>query len=202
MFLTINTFTMKTIKILFTLVVFVMMGLTVNAQAKKDTTVIFKVGIHCPSCKAKLDKDMPFEKGIKDYKLNMKDSTVLISYRMDKNSVAALRAAIERHDVKVLGMCDKDGNLIKGHKCCKDGAKAGHACACDKKGQACDKKEGCKGDCGTCAGGCAHKAGDHQCSGKCGDHKDAKESKCEGKCGDTCCSKTGKTDECCKNKKK
>ena len=46
---------MKTIKILFTLVVFVMMGLTVSAQAKKDTTVIFKIGIHCPSCKAKLD---------------------------------------------------------------------------------------------------------------------------------------------------
>ena len=45
-------FTMKTIKILFSLVVFVMMGLTVSAQAKKDTTVIFKVGIHCPSCKA------------------------------------------------------------------------------------------------------------------------------------------------------
>ena len=32
---------MKTIKILFTLVVFVMMGLTVSAQAKKDTTVFF-----------------------------------------------------------------------------------------------------------------------------------------------------------------
>ena len=88
---------MKTMKILFTLVVFVMMGLTVSAQTKKDTTVIFKVGIHCPSCKAKLDKDMPFEKGIKDYKLNMKDSTVLISFRTDKNSVEALRAAIERH---------------------------------------------------------------------------------------------------------
>jgi len=139
---------MKTIKILFTLVVFVMMGLTVNAQAKKDTTVIFKVGIHCPSCKAKLDKNMPFEKGIKDYKLNMKDSTVLISYRTDKNSVAALRAAIERHDVKVVGMCNKDGSLIKG-------------CACQ--------------------------AGDQKCGGKCGDN---------------CCSKTGKTDECCKNKKK
>ena len=85
---------MKTMKILFTLVVFVMKGLTVSAQAKKDTTVIFKVGIHCPSCKAKLDKDMPFEKGIKDYKLNMKDSTVLISFRTDKNSVEALRAAV------------------------------------------------------------------------------------------------------------
>ena len=104
---------MKTMKILFTLVVFVMMGLTVSAQTKKDTTVIFKVGIHCPSCKAKLDKDMPFEKGIKDYKLNMKDSTVLISFRTDKNSVEALRAAIERHAVKVVGMCDKDGKVIK-----------------------------------------------------------------------------------------
>lgn len=104
---------MKTMKILFTLVVFVMMGLTVSAQAKKDTTVIFKVSIHCPSCKAKLDKNMPFEKGIKDYKLNMKDSTVLIAFRTDKNSVEALRAAIERHDVKVVGICDKDGKLMK-----------------------------------------------------------------------------------------
>ena len=51
---------MKTMKILFTLVVFVMMGLTVSAQTKKDTTVIFKVGIHCPSCKAKLDKRYAF----------------------------------------------------------------------------------------------------------------------------------------------
>lgn len=173
---------MKTVKILFTLVVFVMMGLTVNAQAKKDTTVIFKVGIHCPSCKAKLDKNMPFEKGIKNYKLNMKDSTVLISFRMDKNTVPAIKAAIERHDVKVLGICDKDGKMVnaKGHKCCKDGAKAGHSCACDGKGQA--KHQGCKGDCGNCG--------------------EKKESTCQGQCGDNCCSKTGKKDECCKNKKK
>ncbi|MFR1243087.1 MAG: heavy-metal-associated domain-containing protein [Butyricimonas faecihominis] len=168
---------MKTMKILFTLVVFVMMGLTVSAQAKKDTTVIFKVGIHCPSCKAKLDKDMPFEKGIKDYKLNMKDSTVLISFRTDKNSVEALRAAIERHDVKVVGMCDKDGKLMKcgkAHKCCKEG-----------------NKEACKGSCG-----------EKKCDSKCDQNCESKESKCEGKCGDNCCSKTGKTDECCKNKKK
>ena len=184
-------FTMKTIKILFSLVVFVMMGLTVSAQAKKDTTVIFKVGIHCPSCKAKLDKDMPFEKGIKDYKLNMKDSTVLISFRTDKNSVEALRAAIERHDVKVIGMCDKDGKLMKcgkAHKCCKEG-----------------NKEACKGNCGekhNCSGTCGQSCGEKKCDGKCDQTCTSKESKCEGKCGDNCCSKTGNTDECCKNKKK
>ena len=161
---------MKTMKILFTLVVFVMMGLTVSAQAKKDTTVIFKIGIHCPSCKAKLDKDMPFEKGIKDYKLNMKDSTVLISFRTDKNSVEALRAAIERHDVKVVGMCDKDGKLIKGgkaHKCCKEG-----------------NKEACKGSCGekhNCSGTCGQSCGEKKCDSKCDQKCESKESKCEGK---------------------
>ena len=119
---------------------------------------------------------MPFEKGIKDYKLNMKDSTVLISFRTDKNSVEALRAAIERHDVKVVGICDKDGKLMKcdkTHKCCKEG-----------------NKEACKGNCGE----------KHDCSGTCG--QSCGEKKCDGKCGDNCCSKTGKTDECCKNKKK
>ena len=158
---------MKTMKILFTLVVFVMMGLTVSAQTKKDTTVIFKVGIHCPSCKAKLDKDT------------------------DKNSVEALRAAIERHDVKVVGMCDKDGKLIKcgkAHNCCKEG-----------------NKEACKGSCGekhNCSGTCGQSCGEKKCDGKCDQNCESKESKCEGKCGDNCCSKTGKTDECCKNKKK
>lgn len=171
---------MKTIKILFTLVVCVMMSLTVNAQAKKDTTVIFKLGIHCPSCKAKLDKDMPFEKGIKDYKLNMKDTTLLITFRMDKNTVPALKAAIERHDVKVLGMCDKDGKMIqcgKGHKCCKEGV-----------------KEECKGSCGDCEQKSCEKKCDSKCDQKSGDQK------CEGECGDNCCSKTGKKDECCKKK--
>ena len=157
---------MKTIKILFTLAVFVMVGLTANAQAKKDTTVIFKIGIHCPSCKAKLDKNIPFEKGIKDYKLNMQDSTVLISFRTDKNTVDALKAAIERHDVKVLGMCDKNGKLIKSSK--------GHACNT------------------TC------EQGKTECDGKC----EVTSTTCDEDCGDNCCSKTGKTEDCCKDEKK
>ena len=126
---------MKTMKILFTLVVFVMMGLTVSAQAKKDTTVIFKVGIHCPSCKAKLDKDMPFEKGIKDYKLNMKDSTVLISFRTDKNSVEALRA-----EKKCDGKCDQNCESKEskcegkcGDNCCSKTGKTDECCKNKKK---------------------------------------------------------------------
>lgn len=103
---------MKTIQLVFLSILFVFAGLNVNATVKKDTTVIFKAAIHCPSCKAKLDKNLPFEKGVKKYNFNMKDTTITVTYRTDKNSVPALRAAIERHDVKVFGMCDKNGKLI------------------------------------------------------------------------------------------
>lgn len=103
---------MKTIQFMFLTILFVLTGLSLSATVKKDTTVIFKAAIHCPSCKAKLDKNLPFEKGVKKYEFNMKDTTITVTYRTDKNSVPALRAAIERHDVKVLGMCDKNGKLI------------------------------------------------------------------------------------------
>lgn len=122
---------MKTIQILFLSVLFVLAGLNLSAGVKKDTTVIFKAAIHCPSCKAKVDKNLPFEKGVKAYDFNLKDTTITVTYRVDKNSVPALRAAIERHDVKVLGMCDKNGKLIRGGE--TEGAKPGAAwCGGDK----------------------------------------------------------------------
>ena len=107
---------MRTIPFLVLSVLFLFAGLNVNAEAKKDTTVIFKAAIHCPSCKAKVDKNLPFEKGVKKYDFSLKDTTITITYRTDKTSIPALRAAIERHDVKVLGMCDKNGKLIGGKK--------------------------------------------------------------------------------------
>lgn len=107
---------MKTTRFLCLSVLLLLAGLSLKAEVKKDTTVIFKAAIHCPSCKAKVDKNLPFEKGVKGYEFNLKDTTITVTYRVDKNSVPALRAAIERHDVKVLGMCDKNGKLIRGEK--------------------------------------------------------------------------------------
>ena len=74
-------------------------------RLKKDTTVIFKTDIHCPKCKAKVEKNIPFEKGVKDLKVNLKDSTVLLTFRMDKNSVKGLCAACEMR-------CKSFGNVF------------------------------------------------------------------------------------------
>lgn len=144
---------MNIMKTVITLALLLTLGLTLDGQVKKDTTVLFKLRIHCPSCKAKLDKNMPFEKGIKNYKLNMKDTTVLLTFRVGKNTVAGLKAAIERNEVQVLGSCDKNGKLLKCHQCCKNAKEKGHPCACGKKGQAAPPRDS------TCGDNCCSRAG-------------------------------------------
>ena len=181
---------MKAFQILSIVALFVFAGLNLNAQEKKDTTVVFKAAIHCPSCKAKVDKNLPYEKGVKKYDFNLKDTTITVTYRVDKNSVNGLRAAIERHDVKVLGMCDANGNFIRhrhGHCTtpdCKDCDKGNcQDCENGNQGTCTDCKEGqctddcngtCTGDCkeGNCQGGdCTGDCKDGKCTGDCDQHK-------------------------------
>ena len=137
---------MRIIQIICALVSFITVGLTVDAQTKKDTTVIFKTDIHCPKCKAKVEKNIPFEKGVKDLKVNLKDSTVLLTFRMDKNSVKGLCAALAKCDVKVLGMYSKDGKLLRCKVCkpnnCDKNCTGDCNDSCDRK---CETSE-CKGD--------------------------------------------------------
>lgn len=103
------------------------------AEKKADVTVTFKADLHCKSCKAKIEKNLPFEKGVKDLKVDMAAKTIKIVYVADKTTEAELIAAIEKCGVKVLGKAD--------------------ACTCTnhKAGEAKDQKhEECKGDCGSC----------------------------------------------------
>lgn len=171
---------MKQVKFLLAVVVALTMGLSAEAQSKKDTTVIFKAEIDCPSCKAKLEKNLPFEKGVKDFKVDMEKSTVMVTYRTDKNEVNSLKAAIEKvSDVKIKGMCDKDGKMIHSkdaHKGCSD-------CS------------GCSGEKKECGGGCEGHDHGHK-------HDKKAEASCTGGCGENCCSKTGDKENCCKAKKK
>ncbi len=100
---------MKTKNLLLTLlmsVVFVLGATNTYADNKKDNkdkkTVVIKADIHCKSCKAKLEKNIPFEKGVRDLKVDMKAKTITVTYRADKNNKANLIKAIEKCGVKVL----------------------------------------------------------------------------------------------------
>lgn len=128
---------MKKVRVLLVFAMAMMIGLNVQAQSKKDTTVYFKAVIDCPGCKAKLEKNLPFEKGIKDLNVDMEKGVIKVTFQKDKNTIEKLKAAIEKHsDTKVLGECCPEGNLLK---------------------------KSCSGDCKDCSGDCKNCS---NCAGK------------------------------------
>ena len=99
--------TMKLLRIFLMLGVVLTLTLSAEAQKKNEKTVIFKAHLHCMSCKAKIEKNLPFEKGIKDLKIDMEAKTITVTYREDKNSTENIKKALEKFDVKIEGVEEK-----------------------------------------------------------------------------------------------
>ncbi len=95
---------MKLMKIFLMLSVVLTLTLSAEAQKKNEKTVVFKTHLHCESCKAKVEKNLPFEKGVKDLKIDMQAKTITVTYREDKNSLENIQKALEKLDVKIEGM--------------------------------------------------------------------------------------------------
>ncbi len=135
---------------------------------KERKTILLKADLHCQSCVDKIEKNIPFEKGVKDLKVDLKTNTISITYRTDKNNKDNIIKAIEKLGVKVLdnegctGKCGESCCKVTGDKskCCKKEHKHNHNEAvsncskkhdcktCDDKG--CNKKQECLGDCKSC----------------------------------------------------
>ncbi|MDR1022376.1 MAG: cation transporter [Prevotellaceae bacterium] len=75
-----------------------MLGATTLKAALKagEAEVTFKTTIHCDHCKARLEKSIPFEKGVEDMEVKLSDKTVRIKYKVAKTSVENLKKAIEK----------------------------------------------------------------------------------------------------------
>jgi copper chaperone CopZ len=71
-----------------------------SAQQDKNnrelSTVKFETSIDCENCVNTLMKNIPFEKGVKDVKCDLKTKEVTISYQKDKNKPEQLKRAIEK----------------------------------------------------------------------------------------------------------
>lgn len=71
----------------------------VSAQEKKDNkneTVVFNVSMDCMGCKNKIEKNIAFEKGVKDLDVNLENKTVKVTYDTRKTSKENLIAAIKK----------------------------------------------------------------------------------------------------------
>lgn len=77
----------------------------VNAQEKdglKEVTIW--AAMHCESCKKKIEREIAFEKGVKSIDVNLKEKTVTIKYKADKNTDEKLAEAIKKlgYETKIL----------------------------------------------------------------------------------------------------
>jgi copper chaperone CopZ len=92
---------MKTIKMMFAAAMIVALGIGAHAQDKKETKketveITFSVNMHCDHCKKKIESNLPFEKGVKDLKVNLEDKQVCINYDAKKTDKEKLQKAIEK----------------------------------------------------------------------------------------------------------
>lgn len=108
-----------------------------------EETVVFIADLHCKACVSKLEKNLPYEKGVKGLKVDEKNKTIAITFKNDKNSVGNLKAAIEKLDIKVLGLKGDKNFPVCGKSCgdpkCGEVQQKKAECA-DKN---CDDCEGC-----------------------------------------------------------
>lgn len=72
--------------------------MTLGAAPKKDTKakVIFTVHIHCDGCIAKIEKNIAFEKGVRDLFIDKQTQTVTVVYNPEKTDVETLKQAFEK----------------------------------------------------------------------------------------------------------
>lgn len=98
---------------LITLVLTLGLGTTLVAQNQKvplkndKETVLFDVSMTCENCQKRIEKNIAFEKGVTDMKVDLANKTVLVEFKKTQTSVDKLQAAIAKlgYDVKI----HKDG---------------------------------------------------------------------------------------------
>jgi len=65
-----------------------------NKPASNKEKVTFDVSMTCENCQKKIEKNIAFEKGVTDMKVDLKSKTVEIEFKKSQTSVEKLQAAI------------------------------------------------------------------------------------------------------------
>lgn len=67
-----------------------------NKKAKNDAEVTFSIPVDCPSCQKKLESKLPYEKGVKDMKIDLEKQTIWFLYSSDKTNKENLIKALDK----------------------------------------------------------------------------------------------------------
>lgn len=92
---------MKTIKkslFLFALINLLFLN-ALSGQSKKSSSiekVLLNVPMHCETCQVKIEKNIAFEKGVKDMVVNFQQKTVELTYDSQKTNLTNLETAFHK----------------------------------------------------------------------------------------------------------
>jgi len=99
---------MKTKYVLTTILMVFALSINLQAQTKKDQskkTVMFNVSMHCESCQRKIEKNIAYEKGVKDMAVKLEDKTVTIKFDTLKTNESNL--------IKAFNDLGYEANVVK-----------------------------------------------------------------------------------------
>ncbi|MFC0182354.1 Copper chaperone CopZ [Pseudarcicella hirudinis] len=102
--------------------VFLLASILTYATGPKPQTVKIKTSAICEMCKARIEKNLAFTKGVSDADLNLDDKVITVTFNPKKTSVDKIKQAISEvgYDADELTANEKGYNKLP--SCCKKDA--------------------------------------------------------------------------------
>ena len=102
---------MKTIQLKLVLLLALMFSFSIATEAQKEKkNVTFSVNMSCENCKKKIERNIAYEKGVQDLKVNLKENTVTVKFDASKTDVKKLKDAIKKLGYEVEEVVEKTKN--------------------------------------------------------------------------------------------
>jgi copper chaperone CopZ len=112
----ISIFSIMTLALLFST------NLFAQKKAKKIETVEIKSSVVCGMCEERVIKDLAFEKGVKDVKVNLETKMISVTYRSNKTDKETLKKAITKIGYDADDLLADDEAYEELPACCKKDA--------------------------------------------------------------------------------
>ncbi|GAB3269884.1 hypothetical protein GCM10027347_40180 [Larkinella harenae] len=101
-------------------------GFTTRASDDKEKEVKIKTSAICSMCKERIERNLAFEKGIKESNLDLKDKVVTVKYNPKKTDISKIKATISKTGYDADEVTADEKGYAKLPSCCKKGGMKHH----------------------------------------------------------------------------
>lgn len=115
-------------KHLFGFIAVLLLTLGFNAQASddKEKEVKIKTSAICEMCKERIERNLAFEKGVKESSLNLTDKVITVKYNPKKTDVSKIKANIAKTGYDADEVTADEKGYAKLPGCCKKSSSMSH----------------------------------------------------------------------------